>query len=85
MTTTNDEKLEEGDYGYAVVLRGAKKGQIVYYDDDDESGKAIVYPGAMAGGYFLVKLSSLRKATPLEARRHEKEGKGIGSAYGKST
>lgn len=73
--------VEEGEYGYCVVMRGSSKGETVFYDDDSTAKTAIVFPGAFADGLRRIPRSWLRPATELETRRHLKAGKAISSRY----
>lgn len=56
------EKIEEGDYGPVLIVKGKYKGKTGYYDDD-EGAKAIVYlngaPGIDDAHYVVVLRSSL--------------------------
>jgi len=52
------------DWGLVEILQGPHQGDIGYYDDDDESGKAIVYigdsPFMFDDPYILISRRSLR-------------------------
>ena len=69
--------MNDIDYGYCVVIKGAHKGEIVYYDDD-EGTKAIVYPrDFLGGGFFMLPLKWLRAATHEEVATHILAGHGL--------
>jgi len=49
--------IKPGDWGPVRVLRGRYKGQMAYYDDDDEGrrGRAIIYIGEpFESDYILI-------------------------------
>jgi len=54
------------NYGSILVTKGAHSGRIGFYDDDDESGKAVVYFGdiALSNKYYTISHSHISKTIP---------------------
>ncbi len=77
-TKPSAKPVEYEAWGYVVVTKGRFAGRIGYYDDDDTTRTAIVYlDGGLAGAppllspYELIPRSSLRQATPAEAKEYQ--------------
>jgi len=65
--STNDT-VNEGDYGLVYINAGKHKGKVGLYDDDDESGKVIVYVDRpFIDSYTVIRLSSL---IPYDEKNH---------------
>ena len=72
--------LRDLQYGPVLILKGSHKGRIGY-DDDDESGTAIVYPGQvfLSPGWYEIPLRYLRQANTNDMiKRREIIGRQIG-------
>jgi len=66
-----DEELE---WGYVAITRGRYKGRIGYYDDDAERDLLVVYlETPWVRPYVLVRRSSVRVATDVEAQSFQRE------------
>ncbi len=53
--------LAAGAYGPVEVIRGRFRGQVGYYDDDDERGQCVVYfAEPLSGPYELIDRRHLR-------------------------
>jgi hypothetical protein len=52
---------EFGQYGAVAIIAGRWKGELAWYDDDEEVGYCVVYPTSLHdGSYALVRRTSLR-------------------------
>ncbi len=67
---------DSSSYGVVVVMKGPHKGKVGYFDDDGDSGFAIVYvdgePFTEGAPYYAIRYSSLRAATPAEVRLYQR-------------
>jgi hypothetical protein len=60
-------------WGVVQIVAGRLKGRLAFYDDDGEGGLAVVYPEGeypSVGRYFLVRPSSMRRASPAQVVRY---------------
>ena len=63
-------RVESGDWGVVCVTRGKLKGQLVFYDDDSDSGAPICYLGyPLMSESKVITRGFLRKATADEERQ----------------
>lgn len=77
------QSIKEGEWGYVVGIKGGYLGRVMFYDDDEDPGMGIFYPGSFLEGprylgYIIAPLSDFRHATAAEIDAHERSGNAIG-------
>ena len=75
-------------YGAVLFIKGKRKGQIGYYDNDEfdertNKEKAVVYLGkAFLSNYILINHDKLKNITSLEHERFKKENADLAKYLG---